>query len=184
MLQYRKEFGDLEIRFSDPIGNAEVNDAHGPIPRQAFSIEAFRKWIDSPINQLSFSEFREAMQEAFRAGSNNPICGIVVLREEAWSEKYPLDGRTYVTFSDYLAFDPKRKDNRFDGWALDGTDNGAHLDEYLVDNGVVDAGKIEYCYIPTHEGKFIRLDDPLIASLVFGEGTDSEEKDTAPQQTT
>ncbi len=167
LLHSNSLFGDLIIQFSNPIDEKViVSETQGN--DVTFSLTDFKARIDQPTHRLTFLEFKAAMEDANRAIRNGgePICGVVVFREDTWKESYSEDSRSYVTTSDYIAFNEDENDNDFAGWALDGTDNAVWLDEYLSENGAFSAANIDFCYIPTKNGMFIRPDDPIVSPLL------------------
>jgi uncharacterized protein with ParB-like and HNH nuclease domain len=165
LLKSNPAFGDVLVRFSEDLDekNSEDEDDSSP-STPAYTLGAFHEWIDKPIQRLDYAKFKTAMKEAFQSGGEG-VCGVVVFQEGSWDQNYSEDARSYLVSSDNLAFDDNPETDELTGWALDGTDNGAWLDEYMSGNNDNPPIEVDYCYIPTHNGVYIHPDDPIVKEL-------------------
>lgn len=72
---------------------------------------------------------------------------VVVITEDSFDRKYPLESRSYVVSSDNKAFIPGMGGYSIYAGSLDGTDPCVRLERYLEEEGNKNGWKIDYCYI-------------------------------------
>lgn len=87
----------------------------------------------------------------FRAHEENHpgehLTGYIVFTEDSFTEKYPLESRTYEVSSDNKAFIPGMGGYSIYGSSIDGSDPCVRLERYMAaERGGKDGWKVEYCY--------------------------------------
>lgn len=117
------------------------------------------KIIGLPLNRAIYSEEEvdmryDEMAQKFREAEKNGqhLNGYIVFTEDSFTEKYPLESRTYIVSSNNKAYRPNMSGYSVFGTSLDGTDKNVRLDAYMADEkGGKDGWKIERCYIKERE---------------------------------
>ena len=117
------------------------------------------KMIGLPLNRAIYSEEEvdmryDEMAQKFREAekSGQHLNGYIVFTEDSFTEKYPLESRTYIVSSDNKAYRPNMSGYSVFGTSLDGTDKNVRLDAYMAaEKGGKDGWKIERCYIKERE---------------------------------
>lgn len=94
--------------------------------------------------RMTFSDFRSFMVRHNERVNAKVISGIIVFTEDSFGEPYTLESRSYVVNSDNKMFRPKCCGNSLFGSALDGSDCGVKLSEYMRG---ADGWKVDYCYL-------------------------------------
>ncbi len=107
------------------------------------------------VKKLTYEEFENAM---IRFNSEHGISsqvgkekleGIIVFKQESFTEPYTKVQRSYKTNNLQKAFIPSMISSSLFADCLDNTDNGVRLDWYMKGEG---AWKVEYCYLLEKEG--------------------------------
>ena len=92
----------------------------------------------------------QKMRSYFRAAErkNQHLTGYIVISQASFEETYSLESRTYVVSSDNKAYQPNMGGYSIFAVALDGSDNGVRLEQYLsTEYGGQDGWQIERCYM-------------------------------------
>ena len=92
----------------------------------------------------------QKMRSYFRAAErkNQHLTGYIVISQASFEETYSLESRTYVVSSDNKAYQPNMGGYSIFAVALDGSDNGVRLEQYLSSEyGGQDGWQIERCYM-------------------------------------
>ena len=92
----------------------------------------------------------QKMRGYFRAAErhNQHLTGYIVISQASFEETYSLESRTYVVSSDNKAYQPNMGGYSIFAVALDGSDNGVRLEQYLSSEyGGQDGWQIERCYM-------------------------------------
>ena len=98
--------------------------------------------VDMTYQEMK-SRFREAEKE-----HGKHLTGYIVFSQDSYSKQYSLEARTYVISSDNKAFQPNMGGYSIYATALDGTDKGVRLEQYMADErGGKDGWKVERCYM-------------------------------------
>lgn len=106
------------------------------------------------MQKMTFSEFEEFM---IRHNAEKPGCvikGVIVFTEDSFDEYYSLASRSYMVCSDNKMFRPNCCSNSLFGSALDGSDNGVKLSEYMYG---INHWKVDYCYLLLEETKDLKF---------------------------
>ncbi len=96
----------------------------------------------------------QKMRGFFRAAErqNQHLTGYIVISQASFEEKYSLESRTYVVSSDNKAYQPNKGGYSIFAVALDGSDAGVRLEQYLSSEyGGQDGWQIERCYMAADE---------------------------------
>lgn len=81
-------------------------------------------------------------------GNKESIKGVIVFTEDSFNKLYSLESRSYVVSSDNKAWIPGMGGYSIFGSALDGTDNGIRLEQYMwAEKGGENGWKVDYCYM-------------------------------------
>lgn len=72
---------------------------------------------------------------------------VVVITEDSFTQKYPLESRSYVVSSDNKAFISGMGGYSIYAGSIDGTDPCVRLERYLEEEGNSGGWKVDYCYI-------------------------------------
>src|SRR5699024_6863922 len=138
--------GDIEeyMPFEDEVAiicNEEGKIIGLPLNRAIYSEEV----VDMRYDELT-QKFRETEK------NGNHLNGYIVFTEDSFTEKYPLESRTYIVSSDNKAYRPNMSGYSVFGSSLDGTDKNVRLDAYMAaEKGGKDGWKIKRCYIKERE---------------------------------
>ena len=138
--------GDIEeyMPFEDEVAiicNEEGKMIGLPLNRAVYSEEE----VDIPYGEMA-QKFREAEK------NGEHLNGYIVFTEDSFTEKYPLESRTYVVSSDNKAYRPNMGGYSIYGTSLDGTDKNVRLEAYMAaEKGGKDGWKIERCYMKERE---------------------------------
>lgn len=96
----------------------------------------------------TFRKFNESKGYRRKSDCKERITGVIVFTEDSFIYKYPLEGRSYRVSSDNKAFLSASLGYSIFGDALDGSDPGVRLEEYIdVEYGGKDGWHVEYCYL-------------------------------------
>lgn len=150
--------GDIEeyIPFEDEVAiicNEEGKVNGLPLNRAVYAEEE----VD-----MSYGEMAQKFREAEKNG--NHLDGYIVFTEDSFTEKYPLESRTYVVSSDNKAYSPNMGGYSIYATSLDGTDKNIRLEAYMAaEKGGKDGWKIERCYMKEREMIEIMAGDFFIA---------------------
>ena len=95
---------------------------------------------------MTYHKMRSFFRTAER--QNQHLTGYIVISPASFEEKYSLESRTYVVSSDNKAYQPNMGGYSIFAVALDGSDNGVRLEQYLsTEYGGQDGWQIERCYM-------------------------------------
>lgn len=98
---------------------------------------------------MRYGEMAQKFREAEKNGKH--LNGYIVFTEDSFTEKYPLESRSYIVSSDNKAYRPNMSGYSIFGTSLDGTDKNVRLDAYMAaEKGGKDGWKIERCYLTLH----------------------------------
>lgn len=97
--------------------------------------------------EMSYGELKDRFRTAEREGKGH-LTGYIVFAQESFRKPYPPESRTYVLSSDNKAFQPNMGGYSIYASALDGSDDGVRLEQYMAEErGGTDGWKVEKCYI-------------------------------------
>lgn len=136
--------GDIEeyMPFSDEVAlicNEEGKVNGLPLNR---AIYAEPVEVDMTYQEMK-NHFREVEKEC-----GEHITGYIVFSQDSFTKPYSLESRTYVVSSDNKAFQPNKGGYSIFAEALDGTDQGVRLEQYMAEEyGGKDGWKVERCYM-------------------------------------
>lgn len=94
------------------------------------------------------------MKNYFRAAecACQHLTGYIVISPASFEQEYSLESRTYVVSSDNKAYQPNKGGYSIFAVALDGSDAGVRLEQYLSSEyGGQDGWQIERCYMMSDE---------------------------------
>lgn len=94
------------------------------------------------------------MKNYFRAAerANQHLTGYIVMSPASFEQEYSLESRTYVVSSDNKAYQPNKGGYSIFAVALDGSDAGVRLEQYMsVEFGGTGGWQIERCYMMSDE---------------------------------
>ena len=91
------------------------------------------------MKKLNWHDFSLEMEKVANDRERKPIHGVIVYKQENWSQEYSLEARSYKVSSRNKAFEHWAGSNSLFGSSLDGTDEMVRLDWY--------GWKIDYCYL-------------------------------------
>ena len=95
---------------------------------------------------MTYQKMRGYFRTAER--QNQHLTGYIVISQASFEEKYSLESRTYVVSSDNKAYQPNMGGYSIFAVALDGSDAGVRLEQYLSSEyGGQDGWQIERCYM-------------------------------------
>lgn len=130
---------------------------------------------------MGYSEMAQKFREAEKNGEH--LDGYIVFTEDSFTEKYPLESRTYVVSSDNKAYRPNMGGYSIYATSLDGTDKNVRLEAYMAaEKGGKDGWKIERCYMKEREmieimaGDFFICHAPVSSEKFMSLPPDLEEK--------
>lgn len=138
--------GDIEeyMPFEDEVAiicNEEGKISGLPLNRAVYAEEE----VD-----MRYGEMAQKFREAEKNGEH--LNGYIVFTEDSFTEKYPLESRTYVVSSDNTAYRPNMGGYSIYATSLDGTDKNVRLEAYMAaEKGGKDGWKIERCYMKERE---------------------------------
>ena len=132
---------------------------------------------------MRYSEMAQKFREAEKNGEH--LEGYIVFTEDSFTEKYPIEARTYAVSSDNKAYRPNMGGYSIYGTSLDGTDKNVRLEAYMTDErGGKDGWKIERCYMKEKEmieimaGDFFICHAPISSEKFLSLPPDLEKKYT------
>ncbi|MCM1296286.1 MAG: YodL domain-containing protein [Muribaculaceae bacterium] len=112
---------------------------------------------DFPLNRAVYNEPIEVdmtyqqMKQRFREKEKEygeHLTGYIVFSQASFEKPYSLESRTYVVSSDNKAFQPNKGGYSIFASALDGSDNGIRLEQYMAsEHGGTDGWQVERCYM-------------------------------------
>lgn len=126
------------------------------------------KEIKLPLNRAIFTDKPQEVEMTyrmlkarFREAENNRsghLTGYIVFTQDSFTKPYSLESRTYVVSSDNKAFQPNMGGYSIFASALDGTDMGVRLEQYMAEErGGKDGWKVERCYMKEHSREIIDI---------------------------
>ena len=169
--------GDIEeyMPFDDEVAiicNEEGKISGLPLNRAVYAEEE----VD-----MGYSEMAQKFREAEKNGEH--LDGYIVFTEDSFTEKYPLESRTYVVSSDNKAYRPNMGGYSIYATSLDGTDKNVRLEAYMAaEKGGKDGWKIERCYMKEREmieimaGDFFICHAPISSEKFMSLPPDLEKK--------
>lgn len=99
---------------------------------------------------MRYSEMAQKFREAEKNGEH--LNGYIVFTEDSFTEKYPIEARTYAVSSDNKAYRPNMGGYSIYATSIDGTDKDVRLEAYMAaERGGKDGWKIERCYMKEKE---------------------------------
>lgn len=146
--------GDIEeyMPFSDEVAlicNEEGKVNGLPLNR---AIYAEPVEVDMTYQEMK-NHFREVEKEY-----GGHVTGYIVFSQDSYTKPYSLESRTYVVSSDNKAFQPNMGGYSIFAEALDGTDRGVRLEQYMADEfGGKDGWKVERCYMKNDSREMIDI---------------------------
>jgi len=130
---------------------------------------------------MRYGEMAQKFREAEKNGEH--LDGYIVFTEGSFTEKYPLESRTYVVSSDNKAYRPNMGGYSIYATSLDGTDKNVRLEAYMAaEKGGKDGWKIERCYMKEREmieimaGDFFICHAPISSEKFMSLPPDLEKK--------
>ena len=90
--------------------------------------------------RITFADFQEKFNKANE--DNTKLYGVVVYSQKNWEKEYPLESRSYVTWSNQWGWDYSKMGHCRMGYALDGSE-GIRMDYY--------DWEVDYCYLITED---------------------------------
>jgi hypothetical protein len=150
--------GDIEeyMPFSDEV--AIVCNEEGKVCGLPLNRAVYNEPIEVDMTYRQMKEiFREVEKE-----QGEHLTGYIVFSQASFEKPYPLTSRTYVVSSNNKAFQPNMNGYSIYASALDGSDNGVRIEQYMAsEQGGKDGWQIERCYV---------LDEPReIADIIAGD---------------
>lgn len=114
-------------------------------------------YIEQPETDMSYLEMKKRFREAENNRSGH-LTGYIVFSEDSFTKPYSLESRTYVVSSDNKAFQPNMGGYSIYASALDGTDMGVRLEQYMAEErGGKDGWKVERCYMKEQSREIIDI---------------------------
>lgn len=99
---------------------------------------------------MTYSTMKNYFRTAERARQH--LTGYIVMSPASFEKEYSLESRTYVVSSDNKAFQPNMGGYSIFAVALDGSDAGVRLEQYMASEyGGKDGWQIERCYMMSDE---------------------------------
>ena len=99
---------------------------------------------------MTYSTMKNYFHTAERAHQH--LTGYIVMSPASFEKEYSLESRTYVVSSDNKAFQPNMGGYSIFAVALDGSDAGVRLEQYMASEyGGKDGWQIERCYMMSDE---------------------------------
>ena len=136
--------GDIEeyMPFADEVALIcnEEGKANGLPLNRAIYAEPVE--VDMTYQEMK-NHFREVEKEC-----GEHVTGYIVFSQDSFDKPYSLESRTYVVSSDNKAFQLNMGGYSIFAEALDGTDRGIRLEQYMADEyGGKGGWKVERCYM-------------------------------------
>ena len=146
--------GDIEeyMPFSDEVAlicNDEGKVNGLPLNRAIYA---------EPIEvDMTYQEMKNHFREVEKEYGEH-ITGYIVFSQDSFTKPYSLESRTYVVSSDNKAFQPNKGGYSIFAEALDGTDRGVRLEQYMAEEfGGKDGWKVERCYMKSDSREMIDI---------------------------
>ena len=99
---------------------------------------------------MTYSTMKNYFRTAERARQH--LTGYIAMSPASFEKEYSLESRTYVVSSDNKAFQPNMGGYSIFAVALDGSDAGVRLEQYMTSEyGGKDGWQIERCYMMSDE---------------------------------
>lgn len=108
------------------------------------------------INKLTYSELCNRMRNfnETHKWANEKISGVIVFTPDSFEKEYSLESRSYGVSSNNKAWIPGMGGYSIFGSALDGSDNGVRLEQYMWNEyGGENGWKVAYCYFLDENGE-------------------------------
>lgn len=106
---------------------------------------------------MTYQEMKKHFQEVEKEFGGH-VTGYIVFSQDSFTKPYSLESRTYVVSSDNKAFQPNKGGYSIFAEALDGTDQGVRLEQYMAEErGGKDGWKVERCYMKNDSREMIDI---------------------------
>lgn len=102
------------------------------------------------MTKMTYKEFTNKMREYNKSHNwaKEAIRGVIVFTPDSFGEEYSLESRSYEVSNDNKAWIPGMGGYSIFGSALDGSDPGVRLDQYIdYEHGGKDGWHVDYCYM-------------------------------------
>ena len=105
------------------------------------------------MQRMTYNEAAEYLRQYNRdhgytiKGTETHCTMVAVIAQESFTQEYSLEARSYIFTNDNKAFIDGQLGYSIFADAMDGSDNGVRLEQYLEDEGNPGGWKVEYCYI-------------------------------------
>ncbi len=136
--------GDIEeyMPFSDEV--AIICNEDGKVE----GLPLNRAIYNEPVEvDMTYQQMKQRFQEKEKEYGEH-LTGYIVFSQASFEKPYSLTSRTYVVSSDNKAFQPNKGGYSIFASALDGSDNGVRLEQYMASElGGKDGWQVERCYM-------------------------------------
>lgn len=99
---------------------------------------------------MTYADLRRTFREFEADKPKEHLTAHIVFTSDSFGQPYSRLARTYCISSNNKAYLPNMGGYSIYGSALDGTDNGARLENYMADERAPGGWKVEHCYILEH----------------------------------
>ena len=100
------------------------------------------------MKRITYAEMKAAFREHELNYPKEHLTGCIVFTEDSFTETYSLESRTYRVSSDNKAFRPNMGGYSIYASAIDGSDNGVRIEQYMAaERGGSKGWKVDYCYM-------------------------------------
>ena len=126
--------------------------------------------------KITYKELKAAFEEHEYSGKKGHLRGLIVFTEDSFTKPCRESSRTYIVSSDKKAFQPNMCGYSIWGSAIDGTDPGVRLEQYMMEeHGGKDGWKVDCCYL-LHglEGMMTNQLQELTEGMYIGKTADGE----------
>ena len=107
---------------------------------------------------MNYSELKQIFRELKATSPRDDLTAHIIFTEDSFRKPYSLLSRTYRISSDNKAFWPNMGGYSIFAEALDGTDRGVRLEQYMADEfGGKDGWKVERCYMKNDSREMIDI---------------------------
>lgn len=100
-------------------------------------------------SRVNYRQFKHVMSEFnnTEVSKGEKLLGVIVIKEDSFTEEYSEESRSYVVSNENKAFLPNMGGYSIFGTSLDGLDPCVRLDAYLeCERGGDNGWKVDYCY--------------------------------------
>lgn len=146
--------GDIEeyMPFSD--GVALICNEEGKVNGLPLNRAIYAEPVEV---DMTYQEMKKHFQEVEKEYGGH-VTGYIVFSQDSFTKPYSLESRTYVVSSDNKAFQPNKGGYSIFAEALDGTDCGVRLEQYMAEEfGGKDGWKVERCYMKDDSREMIDI---------------------------